>query len=487
MPHSIKDHPGLLSRRQLVKNLLKLASFSALAACGQESSRLWADEPKKPLKRLAIIGGGMGGLATAWLCDSGWDIDLFEARAKIGGHCDSITLDYQGEPLVVDLGAQFFHPDTHPLYLSLIEELGLYQETDRDHDAVLEAKGSLTILPLDQAKPHFVSSNPIMTPIRAIDFAIYTRAARRMILQDSPYETTLEEWIRSLTVSQDFKERLLTPWISALIGTTVEDAMQTSARSILQSFALAFPDNLFKSATTWNSKIGLQGNLQRMMDTCQNVKLHLSTPVLRLEKSGGLWYLHSAQGRQGPYDHVVINAQPQHSKLWVADLPGAEGLHRLLDRYHYFHTRIVIHEDPVYVSAERKNWSVYNAGIERGSCEGSVWLGGIHEPVKGLPVDLFKSWASRRTKEPARILGERRFQHPLITPDVIRAARDLKSWQGVEGLWFAGQHTTGVDLQESALYSGMTVAQYLNPDSPRLAALLARAAAKGKAGLSYEL
>jgi predicted NAD/FAD-binding protein len=352
---------------------------------------------------------------------------------------------------------------------------------------VLEAQGSLTILPLDQTKPHFVSTNPIATPLTAIEFALFTRAARNAILHESPYETTLEAWIQSLGVSQDFKDRLLKPWISSLIGVSVEDAMQTSARSILQTFALSFPDNIFQGATTWNSKIGLQGNLQRMIEQCQNVRIHLSSPVLRLQKENGFWFVYTAKGRQGPYEQVVINAQPQHSKIWVADLPGAEGLHRLLGRYRFFDTRIVIHEDPVYVSAERKQWSVYNAGIISSSCEGSVWLGGIHEPIQGRPIDIFKSWASRRTQEPIRVLGERRFQHPLITPDVIRAARELKQWQGVEGLWFAGQHTTGMDLQEAALYSATQVAQYLNPESPQLAALLSRVAAKHKAGLSYEL
>jgi predicted NAD/FAD-binding protein len=478
------DLTGPLSRRQLAKNLARLAGLSVLAT---SSAGAWAFSSRQPSRRLAVIGGGMGGLASAWLCDSAWDIDLFEARAKIGGHCDSLALDYRGEKLTVDLGAQFFHPDTHPLYVSLLEELGLYREGDQEHDEVLEAQGSLTILPLDQTKPHFVSTNPIATPLTAIEFALFTRAARNAILHESPYETTLEAWIQSLGVSQDFKDRLLKPWISSLIGVSVEDAMQTSARSILQTFALSFPDNIFQGATTWNSKIGLQGNLQRMIEQCQNVRIHLSSPVLRLQKENGFWFVYTAKGRQGPYEQVVINAQPQHSKIWVADLPGAEGLHGLLGRYRFFDTRIVIHEDPVYVSAERKQWSVYNAGIISSSCEGSVWLGGIHEPIQGRPIDIFKSWASRRTQEPIRVLGERRFQHPLITPDVIRAARELKQWQGVEGLWFAGQHTTGMDLQEAALYSATQVAQYLNPESPQLAALLSRVAAKHKAGLSYEL
>jgi uncharacterized protein len=196
-----------------------------------------------------------------------------------------------------------------------------------------------------------------------------------------------------------------------------------------------------------------------------------------------VWFLQASADRYEPYDQAVIKVQPQHSKIWVADLHGATDL----QRYHYFDTRNVIHDDPVYVAAERKPWSVHHDGIDNGSCEGSVWPGGTHEPRQGRPVDIFKSRAIRWTKESARILGERCFQHPLNTPNVIRATRELKNWQGMEGLWFAGLHTTGMDLQESALYSATQVAQFINPESPQLAALLACAAAKGKAGLTYEL
>ncbi|WP_324948872.1 hypothetical protein [Oligoflexus sp.] len=68
------------------------------------------------------------------------------------------------------------------------------------------------------------------------------------------------------------------------------------------------------------------------------------------------------------------------------------------------------------------------------------------------------------------------FQHPLTPPGVIRSTRERKSWQGMEGVWFAVQHTTGIDLQEPALDSATPVAQFINPESPQLAALLAHVA-----------
>jgi hypothetical protein len=72
---------------------------------------------KDPKRRVAVIGGGVGGVTTAYFLEGVCDVEIFEARSKVGGHCDSQIVEYQGQQITVDLGAQFFHPATHPLYV----------------------------------------------------------------------------------------------------------------------------------------------------------------------------------------------------------------------------------------------------------------------------------------------------------------------------------------------------------------------------------
>ena len=84
-------------------------------------------------------------------------------------------------------------------------------------------------------------------------------------------------------------------------------------------------------------------------------------------------------------------------------------------------------------------------------------------------------------------MAERRFKHPLINPRAIAAARALRSHQGRHGVFFSGAYTTGADLQETALYSAMKVAEALAPRSPSLASLHHRMRANGIAGISYDL
>ena len=424
-------------------------------------------------ERVAIIGAGAGGVAAAYFLAGSYDVDVFEARSRIGGHCDSRVIRHRGRKVTVDLGAQFFHPDTHPIYVTLLEELGL-------DDATLQAPASLCVFRTAGGAPIFSSSDPLATPLRAIDFANFTQLARQAVLSDMSWDITVDAWIRSLPLRRDFKENVLYPWITATIGCARSDARRTSARSILQTFALAFPADLAEGATTYNSKIGLQGNLQRMLDRSPSVQVHLSTPVQALSRKRGRWFL----GRKGPYRFVVLNAPPRVGRELLRPLPAFAHVTDLLDAYRYFDSRLVVHTDPAYMHRDRGNWAAYNAGVNGANCEGSAWLGALQE---GTPVQVFKSWATRRRADPKDILLERRFKHPLITRSSIKAARALRPLQGRKGLYFSGQYTTGMDLQESAVYSAMQVAKALAPGSPTLASLETRLSARGRAGISYDL
>ena len=472
-----------MTRRNALKGAVGLATLGAVPANATGNGR-----PRSERERVAVIGAGAGGVAAAYFLAGTFDVDLFEARSRIGGHCDSRVIKHRGRRITVDLGAQFFHPDTHPIYVTLLEELGLYDPDHPDADATLEAPGSLCIFRTAGGAPTFSSSRPLSTPARAIDFAKFTQLAREAVLSDMSWEITVDAWIRSLPLRRSFKRDVLYPWITATIGCPRAHAQRASARSILQTFALAFPANPLDGATTYNSKIGLQGNLQRLLDRSPTARVHLSTPTRALSRTRAGWFLQTPAGRRGPYRFVVLNAPPRAGRELLRPLPAFADITALLDEYRYFTSRLLVHTDAAYVHRDRRNWAAYNAGVDGRNCEGSAWLGALQEKSgSGAPVHVFKSWAQRRRVDPKHILLERRFKHPLISRSTIKAARALRPLQGRKGLYFSGHYTTGTDLQETAVYSAMQVAEALAPGSRTLASLKARLAARGRTGISYEL
>jgi predicted NAD/FAD-binding protein len=479
-----------MTRRQVLKGAAGLATIGAGAGLVADVPAGAAGNRRRPSRRgrVAVIGAGAGGVAAAYFLAGSFDVDVLEARSRIGGHCDSRVIRHRGRRITVDLGAQFFHPDTHPIYVTLLQELGLYDPDHPGADATLQAPGSLCIFPTAGGAPTFSSSHPLATPLHAVDFARFTQLARQAVLSDMSWETTVDAWVRSLPVRPSFKDDVLYPWITATIGCSRTNALRASARSILQTFALAFPADLVDGATTYTSKIGLQGNLQRLLDSGPTAHVHVRTPAQALRRNRAGWFVQTPAGRRGPYRFVVLNAPARVGRELLRPLPAFADITAVLDEYRYFTSRLLIHTDAAYVHRDHRNWAAYNAGVDGRRCEGSAWLGALQEaPAAGAPVHVFKSWAQRRRADPEHILLERRFKHPLISRSTIRAARALGPLQGRRGLYFSGQYTTGMDLQESAVYSAMGVAESLAPGSETLASLKARLTARGLAGISYDL
>ena len=78
---------------------------------------------------------------------------------------------------------------------------------------------------------------------------------------------------------------MLFPWITATIGCSRADAERVSARSILQTFALAFPEDPAAGAQTYTSRIGLQGNLRRLLRRAPDARVHRNAPVRSLTRT----------------------------------------------------------------------------------------------------------------------------------------------------------------------------------------------------------
>jgi uncharacterized protein len=116
-----------------------------------------------------------------------------------------------------------------------------------------------------------------------------------------------------------------------------------------------------------------------------------------------------------------------------------------------------------------------------------VWHRPEHPSNAGQPGGIFKSWVTRRSVLPQQVIRTRAFKHPMMTPDLLNATRELKRFQGVSGLWFYGHFTTGFDLQESAVFSAMQVAEAINPQSATLNAFKEQLRQRGLDAISYDV
>jgi predicted NAD/FAD-binding protein len=92
--------------------------------------------------RIAIVGGGISGLVSAYLLNEDHDIVLFEANDYIGGHTHTVDVTLGTSRYAVDTGFIVFNEVTYPNFLKLLARLGVkYQPSTMTFSVKSERDG----------------------------------------------------------------------------------------------------------------------------------------------------------------------------------------------------------------------------------------------------------------------------------------------------------------------------------------------------------
>src|ERR1700692_2136180 len=75
--------------------------------------------------RLAVIGTGIAGNAAAWALSKNYPITVYDREIRPGGHSHTVTIDYNGTPLAVDIGFIVYNELNYPDLTALFAHLGV--------------------------------------------------------------------------------------------------------------------------------------------------------------------------------------------------------------------------------------------------------------------------------------------------------------------------------------------------------------------------
>ena len=436
--------PLIWTRRELLR------SFAA--ATGLPALNLTA----APRRRVGIVGGGMAGVALAWLLDGERDVVLLEARDSIGGNVQSVDVDLDGQSFVVDIGAQYFHPGPYPLYTSLLTALGLYPPGQPGSDThafpasitlTADAEPSLRfvspVLP-DRVWPLFARWNQAGTSAFALAFS----AAKRREAAGESLAVTLGDWLPTLGLSREQWEGMLLPWAASLFSGDIEQARGLSARAAMVFAAKALPDNPLDPTVYYVLKHGLVQVLRRLIEQTSTVSVLTRAPVLQIAPAPqGQFQITCLDGRTMYVDDLVLAASGPGSQRLLEGLPGTDLQQAALRGMEFHPAVLALHLDPVYAAADPRLWSFLNCQVEGSFCEASMWLAGLLPDLPPLTAaKMWKSWVTHRTRQPGIVLREALFNHMLPTPATLLAQAVLRGLQGRSGVWFAGGYTFPYDF-----------------------------------------
>ncbi len=81
--------------------------------------------------KIAIVGSGISGLASAYWLSRYHEVVVYESKSKIGGHTATVDVELSGQHYAIDTGFIVFNDWTYPEFNELVAELGVeYQPTE---------------------------------------------------------------------------------------------------------------------------------------------------------------------------------------------------------------------------------------------------------------------------------------------------------------------------------------------------------------------
>ena len=95
--------------------------------------------------RIAIVGGGISGLVSAYLLSRQHEVTVLEAAPRLGGHTHTISVDLAGEEYRVDTGFIVFNEPNYPGFNRLLGQLGVDWQTTSMSFGVRCDRGELNV------------------------------------------------------------------------------------------------------------------------------------------------------------------------------------------------------------------------------------------------------------------------------------------------------------------------------------------------------
>ncbi len=187
----------------------------------------------------------------------------------------------------------------------------------------------------------------------------------------------------------------------------------------------------------------------------------LATPVRRIDRDAAGVTVRTDHGSER-FDHLVLATHSDQALALLGAPTRAEA--EVLGAIRYQPNRAVLHTDTSVLPQRRAAWAAWN--YERaadGDRESSrVCLHYLLNRLQPLPWQqpVVESLNPLRPIDPARVLGEFEYSHPVFDLAAIQAQGRVPQLQGAQHTWYCGAWTR-YGFHEDGLMSGLSVADDL--------------------------
>jgi len=421
--------------------------------------------------KLAIVGSGISGLAVAHTLQNHADITVFEAGDYFGGHTHTvdITLPTPQGPIThgVDTGFLVFNERTYPNLINLFAELQV-ETAPSNMSFSVKVPGAMNGKTLEWSGTDlnsvFAQRSNLVNPrfwrmlADVMRFnALCTRIANAQREQD--LQQPLVEFLRTHKFSESFRDWYFLPMLGCIWSCPTDQMLQFPVATMIR-FCHNHGLIQVTNRPQWFSVVGgARHYVEKILAGVHDKRLN--TPVRLIERDAqGVRII--TDGHAERFDEVVIATHTDQALGLLREPSGEE--RKVLGDIRYQDNRAVLHTDARVLPANPKAWAAWNyeraASTERESSR--VCLHYLINLLQIIPFakPVVVSLNPLQPIDPATIVGEYDYAHPVFDLKAIDAQKRVPLLQGQQHTWYAGAWT-GYGFHEDGLKSGLQVGRAL--------------------------
>jgi len=397
-------------------------------------------QPLTP-QRIAVIGGGVSGLAAAYLLAPHHAVTLFEAAPQLGGHARTVTAGLNNDQ-PVDTGFIVFNYANYPHLTRMFQDLDVPVERSNMSFGATVDNGrmeySLTSLNGLTAQRRNLLRPGFHRMIR--DILRFNARAEAFATDDS---ATIGDLMADLKLGDWFQRYYLLPISGAIWSTPPSEIRAFPAKSLVQFFrnhALLGASGQHQWWTVSGGSVEYVRRIEHHLRG-QGVAIRTGTPVLGVQRDGTKSTVHSAAGPLQAFDHVIFACHSDQAlRLMERPTPGERAA---LGAIRFQDNQMVLHRDVGQMPKRKAVWSswVYKSEnvLNEPRIGVSYWMNRLQNIPESDP--LFVTLNPSTPVRDEMIYDQTSFRHPVFDRAALRAQSHLTALQGHNNTWFAGAYT----------------------------------------------